>query len=171
MEFGHKYEEPVAAPGHKAPGFALKDEEGRSVSLYDFIDGHSVVLVFIRDVDDAHTGELLDYLKDSYPRIRYHKGDVLAISPGSVDFNRKLFEKHKPPFHILSDEDCSALKKYGIYNEYDKLVGPCIFVLNRAGIIMYSYEGKNPEDIVSMSDVIAVLHDAMISPLDREYEI
>lgn len=159
MEFKNRYQDIVDMPGLKAPGFVLKDENGRDVSLYDFMGGHSVVLAFIRDVDDAHTGELLDYLKDSYPRIRYHDGDVLAVSPGSVDFNKKLIEKHKLPFHILSDEDCSVLKRYGIYNEYDKLEGPCIYVLSRTGIIAYSYEGKNPEDIVSMSDVIAALHD------------
>ena len=159
MDFEQRYKDIVAMPGLKAPGFALKDENGREVSLYDFMDGHSIVLAFIRDVDDAHTGEFLDYLKDSYPRIRYHNGDVLVVSPGSADFNRKLYEKHKLPFHILSDEDCSVLKRYGIFNEHDKLEGPCIYVLNHAGIIVYSYEGRNPEDVVSMSDVIAALHD------------
>ncbi len=161
MEYGHRYAEALVEPGHKAPDFTLKAEDGKEISLYRSIDNRSIVLVFIRAVDDAHTGEQLDYLKDSYQRIRYHCGDVLAVSYGSVEFNRALVEKHKLPFHILSDEDCAVIKKYQIYNEYDKLEGPNIFILNCAGLITYMYNGKNPEDIVSMADVVSILHDIM----------
>ncbi|HTY92192.1 MAG TPA: redoxin domain-containing protein [Methanocella sp.] len=159
MEYGHKYEQLPVEPGYNAPDFTLKDETGNSISLKEFRDNQSVVLVFIRAVDDAHTSEQLDYLKDSYQRILYHCGNVLTISYGSVNFNKGLAEKHNLPFHILSDEDCSVLKKYQIYNPYEKLIGPNIFILNCAGLITYMYNGKNPEDIVSMADIIAVLHD------------
>ncbi len=159
MEYGHKYEQPAVEPGYKAPDFRLNDEDGRPVSLYGFLDDHSVVLVFIRAVDDADTGRQLDYLKDSYQRIVYHCGDVLVVSWGGVDLNKALVEKHRLPFHILSDEDCAVLKKYDIYNPYEKLVGPNVFILNCAGLITFMYNGKNPDDIVTMADIIAVLHD------------
>lgn len=163
MEHGHKYEELLVEPGYKAPDFKLKDEDGRDVSLYGFLDKQSVVLVFIRAVDDAHTGEQIDYLKDSYERIKYHCADALVVSYGSVEFNKRLVDKHKLPFRILSDEDCSVLKKYQIYNDYDKLAGPNVFIMNCAGLITYMYNGKNPEDIISMADIIHVLHDLMDS--------
>jgi len=163
MERGHKYEELLVEPGYKAPDFKLKDEDGRDVSLYGFLDDHSTVLVFVRAVDDAHTGEQLDYLQDSYQRIKYHCAEVLAVSWGSVEFNKKLVEDHKLAFHILSDEDCSVLKKYQIYNDYDKLTGPNVFILNCAGLITYMYNGKDPEDIVDMADIIHVLHELMES--------
>jgi len=163
MERGHKYEEMLVEPGYKAPDFRLADENGKYISLYDFLKDHSTVLVFIRAVDDRFTGEQLDYLNDSYQRIKYHCGDVLAISWGSVEFNKMLVESHKLAFHILSDEDCSVLKKYQIYDEDLKLPGPDIFILNCAGLITYMYNGKNPGDIVSMADIIAVLHDIMQS--------
>lgn len=108
-----------------------------------------------------HTAELLDYLNDSYQRIRYHCADVLAVSYGGVELNKKLVDGHKLPFHVLSDEGCSVLKKYDIYDEYDKLVGPSVFILNCAGIIVYMYNGKNPGDIVEEADIISVLHDIM----------
>jgi peroxiredoxin len=161
MERGHRYEELLVEPGFKAPDFKLKDEEGRDVSLYGFLDDRSTVLVFIRAVDDAHTGEILDYLQDSYQRIRYHYADVLAVSYGSIEFNKKLVEEHSLSFHILSDEGCSVLKEYQIYDDYDKLAGPNVFILNRAGIIAYMYNGKSPEDVVDMADIIHVLHELM----------
>jgi peroxiredoxin Q/BCP len=159
MADGHVYEELLVEPGYKAPDFKLKDENRAYVSLYKFLDDHSVVLVFIRAVDDPDTRRLLEYLKDSYQRIRYHCADVLAVSYGSVEFNKMLVEERRLPYHILSDEDCTVLKRYQIYNEYDKLVGPNIFILNCAGLITYMYNGKNPDDIVAMADIIAVVHD------------
>jgi peroxiredoxin Q/BCP len=159
MEYGHQYERLAVEPGYKAPDFRLNDENGNPVSLYDFLDDHSVVLVFIRAVDDADTGRQLDYLKDSYQRIVYHCGDVLVVSWGSIDFNKALVDNHKLPFRILSDEDCAVLKKYEIYNQYEKLIGPNIFILNCAGLITFMYNGKNPDDIVTMADIVAVLHD------------
>lgn len=159
MEYGHQYEQLAVEPGYKAPDFRLNDEDGKPVSLYEFLDDHSVVLVFIRAVDDADTRRQLEYLKDSYQRIQYHCGDVLVVSHGSVEFNKSLAEERRLPFHILSDEDCAVLKRYEIYDPYDKLVGPNVFILNCAGMITFMYNGKNPDDLVAMADVIAVLHD------------
>ena len=59
----------------------------------------------------------------------------------------------------MSDMDCSTLKKYTIYNEPEKLMGPNVFILNHVGLITYMYNGKNPEDIVEMADIINVLHE------------
>jgi peroxiredoxin Q/BCP len=169
MEYGHKYEQLPVEPGYHAPDFKLKDENGSLVSMFAHMGDRSLVLVFIRAVDDAHTGEQLDYLKDSYQRILYHCGNVLVVSHGSTAFNKGLVEKHSLPFHILSDEDCSVLKRYQIYNQYDTLIGPNVFILNCSGLITYMYNGKNPEDIVSMADIIAVLHDISESDGSQVY--
>jgi peroxiredoxin Q/BCP len=61
----------------------------------------------------------------------------------------------------LSDEDCSVLKKYQIYNDFDKLAGPNVFILNCAGLITFMYNGRDPEDIVDMADIIHMLHELM----------
>ncbi len=159
MEYGHQYEQLPVEPGFEAPDFTLEDQNGRNVNLRDFLDNRNLVLVFIRPENDARTGAQLDYLRDSYERILYHCGSVLVISPGGAGFNRGLAEKHRLPFSILSDEDCTVLKRYQVYNPYEKLVGPNVFIINCAGLITYMYNGKNPEDIVAMADIIAVLHD------------
>lgn len=82
---------------------------------------------------------------------------MLAVSYGSVSENRSLANKLGLPFHILSDPECSAIKLYEIYNRYDKLVGPAVFVIDKAGTIRYIYVGKNPKDIVNNEDVLAAL--------------
>ena len=151
------YERLYAAVDTRAPDFTLMNENGKNVSLDAFRKGKKLVLTFVRGVDDAHTREQLDYLKDDYERFRFHGADVLAVSDGSVSVNKVLHDSHKLPFHILSDLNCMVIKAYGLYNQYDKLIGPSIMVLNEAGVILFRYDGKNPSDIVEDEEIIKVL--------------
>jgi thioredoxin-dependent peroxiredoxin len=158
-DFRHQYGKILVEPGYQAPDFTLKDENGRNVSLFEFKDGHLTVLLFIKGTDDRHTREQLDYLKDSYDRIKFHNADVLVVSTGDEVFNRRLVHDMRLPFHILSDSSCKVLKLYDIYNKFDTLVGPMLFIINSAGLINFFYDGKNPEDIVDTADVIRMLHE------------
>jgi peroxiredoxin Q/BCP len=140
------------------PDFTLKDEFGHDFSLDEFKkDKKYVVLVFIRGVDDPHTREQLDYLRNDYQRFKYFGGDVLVVSYGSVDFNSSMITKLSLPFHILSDQECRVIKMLGLYNQYKKLVGPAIYLLNCAGTVLFMYQGKNPEDIVEDEDIIMAM--------------
>ncbi|MGA9139980.1 MAG: peroxiredoxin family protein [Methanocella sp.] len=140
------------------PDFTLMDEFGKDLSLKDFKNGKKyVVLAFIRGVDDRHTREQLDYLKNDYERFRHFGADVLAVSYGSVDFNNGLISRLSLPFHILSDEDGRVMKMFNIYNQYDKLLGPTIYIINVAGTVLFLYEGKEPSDITSDEEIIMVL--------------
>ena len=158
-DFKHKYESTSVEPGYLAPDFTLKDENGQNVSLFDFKDGHLTVLLFIKGTDDRHIREQLDFLKDSYDRIKFHNADVLVVSSGDASFNKRLVNDMRLPFHILSDSRCKVLKLYDIYNKYETLVGPMLFIINSAGLINFFYDGKNSEDIVDTADVIRMLHE------------
>ncbi len=116
-----------------------------------------MVLAFVRGVDDRHTREQLDYLKNDYERFQHFGADVLVVSYGSVDFNNRLIDRLSLPFHILSDEDCRVMKMFNIYNQYDKLVGPAMYVINGAGTVLFLYEGKEPADITSDEEILRVL--------------
>lgn len=151
------YERVYVTVGFKAPDFTLKDENDRDISLDTFRKGRKTVLAFVRGVDDAHTREQIDYLKDDFERFQFHGADVLVVSPGNVQFNRKMHDNHRLPFHILSDQRCDIIRQYGIYNEYDKLTGPAIFVLNEAGVVVFMSVGKNPWDIMEDEEIIKAL--------------
>ena len=151
------YERVFVAVGARAPDFTLKDEADRDVSLHGFRNKGKLVLAFVRGVDDAATREQLDYLKDDYERFKLQGADVLAVSAGNVQFNRILHETRRLPFHLLSDPACHVIRLYGLYNEYDRLVGPAMFVLNDAGVIVFMYQSKNPKDIVEDEEIIRAL--------------
>ncbi|MCD1293603.1 peroxiredoxin [Methanocella sp. CWC-04] len=154
--------------GYRAPDFKLKNENGSQVSFHDWREDMQAVLVFIKAVDDRHTRELLIYLKDDAERIESREGRIIAVSYGNVRFNKRLVKELDLPFHILSDEGCDVIKTYGIFNEYDKLVGPAIFVINKGGIIRYIYTASNPEDVPEDTDILAALQ-GIVSPIMTEH--
>ena len=140
------------------PDFTLKDESGKDLSLKNFRKGKKyVVLAFVRGVDDRYTREQLYYLKNDYERFRHFGADVLVVSYGSVDFNHGMINRLSLPFHILSDHDCRVMKMFNIYNQYDKLVGPVIYVINGAGTVLFLSEGKEPNDITPDEEILMVL--------------
>lgn len=141
----------------KAPDFILQDENGNNVSLRDVNRNGSIVLVFIRDFADARYREELDYLNDDYARFRSLGADVLAITCSSVRENSAFHKRKTLSYHLLSDSDCVVIKRYGLYNEYDKLTGPAVYVLNKAGTVAFMYAGKNPSDIVDDEEIIRAL--------------
>jgi thioredoxin-dependent peroxiredoxin len=152
------YERIHVAVDSVMPDFTLKDEFGKNLSLKKFKrDKEYVVLAIIRGVDDAHTRQQLDYLRNDYQRFQYFGGDVLAVSYGSVDFNRSLITNLSLPFHILSDSKCQLIEQLGLRNRYEKLVGPAIYLLNQAGTVMFMYQGKEPEDIVEDEEIILAM--------------
>jgi thioredoxin-dependent peroxiredoxin len=152
------YERIHVAVDSVMPDFTLKDEFGKNLSLKKFKrDKKYVVLAIIRGVDDAHTRQQLDYLRNDYQRFHFFGGDVLAVSYGSVDFNRSLITNLSLPFHILSDTKYKLIEQLGLRNQYEILVGPAIYLLNQAGTVLFMYQGKEPEDIVEDEEIIMAM--------------
>ena len=78
-------------------------------------------------------------------RIRaIHEADaeVLAISVDPVEANRKVVEKLKLEFPILSDPDWVAIDAYHVRHEGASMEGndiarPAVFILDRRGVVQW----------------------------------
>jgi len=152
------YERVYPSVGSITPDFTLKDEHENDLSLYDFKrDKKYVVLAFARGVDDPHTRRLLDYLRNDYERFQYYGADVLVVTFGSTYFNDRMISILSLPFHMLSDRDCRVIKMMGLYNQFEKLVGPAVYLLNKAGTVLFMYQGKEPADIVEDQQLILAM--------------
>jgi peroxiredoxin Q/BCP len=46
---------------------------------------------------------------------------------------------------------------FNIYNQYEKLIGPAIYVINGAGTVLFLSEGKEPADITPDEEILMVL--------------
>ncbi len=158
----------AATLGEKAPEFALKDVDGKTVKLSDF-KGKTVVLEWFNPecpyVKKSHTvGSLVTTAKKITD-----KGTVwLAINSGApgkqgtgADKNREAAKTFKMEHPVLLDESGAAGKAYGATNT------PHMFVIDASGKIVYQgaidnspdAEGKSAPDGKLVNYVDAALDD------------
>ncbi|MBR6767014.1 MAG: thioredoxin-dependent thiol peroxidase [Clostridia bacterium] len=126
--------------GVKAPGFTLKDKDGKDVSLSDFL-GKKVVLYFYpRDNTPGCTRQACAFAQ-SYDAFRADDVVVIGVSKDSVASHVKFSEKYELPFVLLSDPELQAIQAYGVWQEkknYGKVsmgVVRSTFVIDENGMI------------------------------------
>ena len=101
-------------PGAEAPEFRLPDQEGRLRRLSELLQGEPLILYFYpADFTPGCTKEACDF-RDLHARILSAALRVVGVSPQSPESHRRFREEHALPFTLLSDEDKSAIKAYGV---------------------------------------------------------
>jgi peroxiredoxin Q/BCP len=102
--------------GDKAPDFSLPDQQGKTVSLKNF-KGKQVVLYFYpKDDTPGCTKESCDF-RDVESQIVRAGAVIVGVSMDGKDSHQKFIKKYGLPFPLLSDEDASISKSYGVYKE------------------------------------------------------
>lgn len=126
--------------GEKAPEFLLPDETGKKVSLKSF-QGKQVVLYFYPKDDTPGCTKEACRFRDSITPILKTGSVVLGVSLDGQESHRKFIAKHGLPFSLLSDEDATVSKAYGVYtqkNTYGKKywgIERSTFVIDPEGIV------------------------------------
>ena len=106
----------IIAAGEKAPDFILPSDNGDSMSLRDF-KGKNIVLYFYpKDDTPGCTQEACDF-RDSFTEFVKLNTIVLGISKDNVDKHEDFKKKYELPFNLISDEDVTAAKDYGVWVE------------------------------------------------------
>ncbi|MEX5213957.1 MAG: thioredoxin-dependent thiol peroxidase [Nitrospiraceae bacterium] len=146
--------------GDAAPDFALPDQFGKSVSLKS-LKGQPVVLYFYpKDDTPGCTKEACDF-RDSMARIAKAGAVVIGVSLDGKDAHQKFIAKYKLPFTLLSDEDATVAKAYGVYkqkNMYGRKywgIERSTFVIDRTGKIKEAFRKVKVDGHVN--DVLASL--------------
>jgi peroxiredoxin Q/BCP len=131
--------------GKPAPDFTLPSTTGESVSLRQFKGKKTVVLYFYpKDDTPGCTKEACD-LRDHFGDIEKYNTVVLGVSTDGLESHQKFRDKHHLPFPLLSDEDASISKLYGVYkqkNVYGKKsmgIERTTFVIDKTGRIATIY--------------------------------
>jgi peroxiredoxin Q/BCP len=102
--------------GDKAPDFSIPDQDGKNVGLKDF-KGKQVVLYFYpKDDTPGCTKEACDF-RDSEAQILRTGAVILGVSLDGKESHQKFVKKYGLPFPLLSDEDATVSKAYGVYKE------------------------------------------------------
>ena len=102
--------------GMKAPEFTLPDQNGKEISLSDFL-GKKVVLYFYpKDNTPGCTRQACAFGAE-YEGFKEKNVVVIGISKDSVASHRNFAEKYALPFILLSDPERVAIEAYGVWKE------------------------------------------------------
>jgi peroxiredoxin len=156
---------PIAA-GAVAPAFALAGALDQKVALSGFVS-QTVILAFNpADWSPVCTDQLALYY-ELLPLFAEHRAQVLGISVDGVWSHRAFAKDRNLRFPLLSDfEPKGAVSRaYGVYSEEDGTSERALFVIDRAGIVRWSFvspSGVNPgADGNTNADITALARAAL----------
>ena len=151
----------IPRKGQKAPDFTLLNESGSRISLKEFKGKSSVILYFYpKDDTPGCTVEACGF-RDGLEKIRKTGAVVIGISPDPPSSHQKFIEKFNLPFTLLSDEEKTVCKAYGVWvkkSMYGKEymgVDRTTFIIGKNGDIKKVYEKVKPDGHVD--EVLSVL--------------
>jgi len=104
------------AVGDPAPQFSLPDGEGKTVSLKE-LRGKKVVLYFYPKDDTSGCTKEACSFRDNLARVKKKGALLFGVSADSPASHRKFTEKFDLTFPLLSDEERSVIKAYGVWKE------------------------------------------------------
>lgn len=97
--------------GDKAPGFTLKDQNGKDVSLSDFRGRNVVVYFYPRALTPGCTVQACG-LRDAWAELKKLDVVILGISGDTPKKLKQFEEKKELNFQLLSDEDHTVALAY-----------------------------------------------------------
>ena len=100
--------------GERAPEFTLPDETAQDRSLTELLSAGAIILYFYpADFTPGCTRQAC-VLRDTQAEIERAGLRVVGISPQSPESHAKFKVKYKLPFVLLSDEQKTVIKMYGV---------------------------------------------------------
>jgi len=123
------------APGMKAPAFSAPDQDGKVVSLSDFLGKKNVCLYFYpKDDTPGCTAEACS-LRDGHGAILAAGGVVLGVSADDTRSHAAFAAKFSLNFPILADPDKKIIEAYGVKMLALPLAKRVTFIIDKAGVI------------------------------------
>jgi peroxiredoxin Q/BCP len=126
----------------KAPAFELKDQNGKTVRLADYLGKSSVVLFFYpADYSPGCTAEVCAF-RDNYDVFKESGAEVIGISTQDESSHQGFIAKHGLQFELLVDEGGKTAESYGVGKTFGILPGRVTFVIDRQGVIRHMFSSQ-----------------------------
>lgn len=151
--------------GTKAPDFELKDAGGKLVRLSDY-RGKMVLLVFYPLDWSPGCSQQLDLYQSEMAEFDKRKIDIIGISVDSIYSHGAWAAVRNITFPLLSDFNPrgEVARKFNIFREEDGFTERALFIIDREGIIRYSYLSPYIHHIPDIYDLFRKL-DAINKPV------
>ncbi len=122
------------AVGSKAPAFALKDQDGKTVRLSQF-KGKRLVVYFYPKANTPGCTQQSCNLRDAFPQLKKLNAAVVGISPDPVEKQKKFDDKHGLGFPLLADTEHGVADAWGVWGERS-LYGRKFMGINRSAFVV-----------------------------------
>lgn len=134
--------------GTTAPDFELKTTPDQTVCLHDF-RGKNVVLVFYPSDWSPVCSDQLALYQQLLPEFDKLDAEILAISVDGIWSHIAFAQNRNIHFPLLSDFNPrgAVASAYGVFDEAEGKCGRALFVIDKDGVIAWSYlspSGLNP---------------------------
>ena len=135
-------------PGITAPDFTLRTTPNQSISLNQY-RGNPVILVFYPADFSPVCGDEMTLFNELLPEFQRLNAEVIGISVDGVWCHLAFSKEKNLKIPLLADFEPKGevAKKYGVYRKKDGIAERALFLLDKDGIIRYSYVspiGVNP---------------------------
>lgn len=126
--------------GDNAPKFTANDQNGKPVSLTDFIGKNIILYFYPKDDTPGCTLEACDF-RDNYQSLQQKGFEIIGISTDDEQSHTKFITKYQLPFTLIADNEKSIVADYGVWVEKNmygkKYMGTArkTFIINKEGII------------------------------------
>ncbi|MFO7834053.1 MAG: thioredoxin-dependent thiol peroxidase [Halohasta sp.] len=145
-----------------APGFALDNQHGETVSLADAAGEYAVIYFYPRADTPGCTTEAKSF-RDQFIAFEERGVSVFGISDDPIEDLAAFAEKHDLQFDLLSDPDGEVGRAYDSYGEknmfgrtFDGMFRNT-YIVDPDGRIARAFEGVSPEN--HADEILAAVDD------------
>lgn len=136
------------SPGTPAPDFTLHSTADQTVSLSG-LKGHPVILAFYPADWSPVCGDQMALYNEILSEFRKQDASLLGVSVDGVWCHQAFSADRKLHFPLLADFEPkgAVARKYGVYREHDGTTERALFVIDKNGVVQWSYVspiGSNP---------------------------
>jgi len=130
----------ILTPNTPAPDFSLRVTADQSLSLSE-LKGKPVIIAFYPADWSPVCGDEMALLNEIFPEFRKHGAELLGISVDGVWCHDAYTAHLKLRFPLLSDYEPkgAVAKQYGAYRDKEGCCERAQFVIDKNGIIAWSY--------------------------------
>jgi peroxiredoxin len=130
----------ILSAGTTAPNFTLPVTPDQGLSLNDF-RGRPIILCFYPADWSPVCGDQLALYNEVRPMFQRHGAEILAISVDGAWCHQAYARHRNLHFPLLADFEPKGgvAKQYGAYRDGDGLCERALFVVDKDGVVFWSY--------------------------------
>lgn len=129
--------------GDHIPHFTAVDSNGNPFDIQDYSAQPLIIYFYPKNETRVCTEQACSF-RDQYEDFKALGAEVIGISSDSVKSHQKFAAHHHLPFILLSDNDKTLRKLFGVPNDYFGLIpGRTTYVIDKNGIIRLIFDSTS----------------------------